>query len=413
MRVILIDWLVGLSEILNISSGSLSLAVHLLDCALTTVIEVTRSRFQLLGSACLWLACKLEEIRFPLALELVRYSNYGFTVQSLTDMEVEVVRALGYDTNIPFRSYFCVHLGRASYLKGEEQALADFLCELSLYDATFSAHDASKVGSAAVHLALQMLRPRVNGGIPADQLWAEGSVTQLHSGFSEDVIVELVLQLRDLHYYFEDACEPHVALLRKWAKPQRHCVSQIGALHESDVCFSTERACEMAVSWIERERLREKSHMTEDLTERMDIESDAVQGEGNGESQSENSTWERQRFQRRADLKSKTPHFRFPTMESSPSQLDDSRSVESFDFALAHQDSDLPSSASEMESASKDAGLLVPSFPWEIRAEGGGRYRCPPSANLAGVQERSDAPWAQSFFCREQQWRGLQSLRFQ
>ena len=64
MRIILLDWLTGISEEHHLSSNTYCLAVQLIDFALT-LLPVKRSQFQLLGCTCLWLAAKLEEVSFP------------------------------------------------------------------------------------------------------------------------------------------------------------------------------------------------------------------------------------------------------------------------------------------------------------------------------------------------------------
>jgi hypothetical protein len=64
MRIILLDWLTGISEEHHLSSNTYCLAVHLIDYALT-LMPVKRSQFQLLGCTCIWLAAKLEEVCLP------------------------------------------------------------------------------------------------------------------------------------------------------------------------------------------------------------------------------------------------------------------------------------------------------------------------------------------------------------
>ena len=62
MRVTLLDWLVKLTDEMNLGSGTYALTIHLIDLALSREVGVKRSQFQLLGCACLLIASKLEEV---------------------------------------------------------------------------------------------------------------------------------------------------------------------------------------------------------------------------------------------------------------------------------------------------------------------------------------------------------------
>ncbi|XP_063108839.1 cyclin-P isoform X3 [Cavia porcellus] len=72
MRALVVDWLVQVHEYLGLAGDTLYLAVHLLDSYLCTG-RVRLQRLQLLGVACLFLACKMEECVLPEVMLLATY----------------------------------------------------------------------------------------------------------------------------------------------------------------------------------------------------------------------------------------------------------------------------------------------------------------------------------------------------
>ncbi|XP_077707840.1 cyclin-P isoform X2 [Canis aureus] len=64
MRALVVDWLIQVHEYLGLAGDTLYLAVHLLDSYLRAG-RVRLHRLQLLGVACLFVACKVEECVLP------------------------------------------------------------------------------------------------------------------------------------------------------------------------------------------------------------------------------------------------------------------------------------------------------------------------------------------------------------
>ena len=70
MRAILVDWLVEVAEEYKLSSDSLYLAVNYIDRFLSSMV-VLRKKLQLVGTASMLIASKLEEIYPPEVSEFV------------------------------------------------------------------------------------------------------------------------------------------------------------------------------------------------------------------------------------------------------------------------------------------------------------------------------------------------------
>lgn len=82
MRAVLVDWLVLLSQKLQLRPETLYLTCHLLDVILSsTVIE--RRQLQLLGVSALFVACKQEEIHPPAAKDLCAVCQNSNSLSSL------------------------------------------------------------------------------------------------------------------------------------------------------------------------------------------------------------------------------------------------------------------------------------------------------------------------------------------
>ena len=64
MRAILVDWLVEVADEFQLDPQTLFLSVAYIDFYLS-LISVTRSKLQLVGTTCMYLAAKLEEMCPP------------------------------------------------------------------------------------------------------------------------------------------------------------------------------------------------------------------------------------------------------------------------------------------------------------------------------------------------------------
>ena len=258
MRIVLIDWLVNISESHKFGLNTYCLAVHLVDFALA-LMPVTRNEFQLLGCTCMWLAAKLEEMCPPMAENLLYVSANCFDANALVQMEQRLIALLGYKPLIPTRNYFSMRFGRAAGLSDKEQALANYLVEVSLFDASLSHIVASKVAAAAVLLAMLIAAvhlPRNKGVVPSESLWSRS--LEHYSEYFEEELVDLVLQLRALHFYFEES-ENHKNIIKKWEKPVYHRVAHVCALRLEDVNFASPAARCVSQAWREDDKVRAKA----------------------------------------------------------------------------------------------------------------------------------------------------------
>merc|ERR1711962_539605 len=130
MRSILIDWLVEVSEEYKLQTETLHLAVNYIDRFLS-YMAVQRSKLQLVGAACMFIAAKYEEIYPPDVGEFVYITDDTYNKRQVLRMEHLVLKVLGFDLSIPTTFLFLNQMCERSKTEDKTKHLAMFLCELS------------------------------------------------------------------------------------------------------------------------------------------------------------------------------------------------------------------------------------------------------------------------------------------
>lgn len=100
MRALVVDWLVQVHEYLGLAGDTLYLAVHLLDSYLRAG-RVRLHRLQLLGVACLFVACKMEECVLPEPASLCLLGAGSFSRAELLRAERRILSRLDFRLHHP------------------------------------------------------------------------------------------------------------------------------------------------------------------------------------------------------------------------------------------------------------------------------------------------------------------------
>ena len=159
MRNVLLEWLSDVSAEYRMQSSTYFLSIRLLDRVLK-LLPIRRTKFQLLGCACLMIAAKLEEMEGPTAENWVFLSDNSFTSIALIEMEDLVLQALDFRIFVHSSYYFMTRLALAAGMTDKEKSYATLLLEIALHDFSISAYERmSKTAAAACHLTLQAMRP--------------------------------------------------------------------------------------------------------------------------------------------------------------------------------------------------------------------------------------------------------------
>lgn len=98
MRKILVDWLVDVHRKFKLRSSTLFMAINLIDRYLQATTEsVTKSRYQLFGITCLFIAAKYEEIYPPGLGDFVYVCADTYSTSHILEMESKVLNTLEFD----------------------------------------------------------------------------------------------------------------------------------------------------------------------------------------------------------------------------------------------------------------------------------------------------------------------------
>ncbi len=89
MRILLIDWMMEVCDEFALSRETYHLACTYTDLYLTRK-NCPIDMLQLLGAACLLLACKVEEIVCPRVKDFAFATDNGFSNSQIIQMEAEI-----------------------------------------------------------------------------------------------------------------------------------------------------------------------------------------------------------------------------------------------------------------------------------------------------------------------------------
>ncbi|XP_067876134.1 G1/S-specific cyclin-D1-like [Heterodontus francisci] len=157
MRSRLAGWMLEVCEEESCEKEVFPLAMNYLDRFLS-VMPLEKSRLQLLGSACLFLASKLRET-LPLSVEtLCAYTAHSSRPEELRTMELLLLNKLKWDIAAPTALEFVEHLIRATGLpRVKEQVVrkhTETFIALCTIDYEFVSYPPSMIGAASLAAAV-------------------------------------------------------------------------------------------------------------------------------------------------------------------------------------------------------------------------------------------------------------------
>lgn len=100
MRGILIDWIVEVHLKFKLLPETLFITVNLIDRFLEKR-NIMRTKLQLVGVTCLFIACKYEEIYPPVLKDFVYITDNAYSKQEIIEMEFEILSVLKFEITIP------------------------------------------------------------------------------------------------------------------------------------------------------------------------------------------------------------------------------------------------------------------------------------------------------------------------
>lgn len=151
VREVLIDWMVDVAVKFHLGTETLFLAVNYLDRYLATA-TISRHRLQLLGTCCLMMAAKLEEIYPPRLDDFAIVTDGACSKGDLLAMEQQVLTALDFKLTASTVLRFFLMFTKIVGLSAQALMTGRYLCELAIskYDSVDFA--ASQVAAGAIYL---------------------------------------------------------------------------------------------------------------------------------------------------------------------------------------------------------------------------------------------------------------------
>ncbi|XP_053122993.1 cyclin-P isoform X2 [Hemicordylus capensis] len=220
MRALTLDWLVQVHEYLNLADDTLHLTVYLMNAYLKAG-KVQVSRLQLLGIACLFLACKVEESTFPDPAQLCFLTEDSFARRELLRMERKVLARLQFELHYPSPLHLLRLLAEVGRCPAEVRHLAMYFLELSWMEVDCLCFEPAQLALAALWLAQRVLGWQApQEGSPKLHLYSESELLRVHPPMAKAALQGASSSLR--------------AIFCKYSRPQKLCISTSPAIAASD-----------------------------------------------------------------------------------------------------------------------------------------------------------------------------------
>jgi hypothetical protein len=219
MRSILVDWLVEVGEEYKLQTETLHLAINYIDRFLS-YMAVQRSKLQLVGAACMFIAAKYEEIYPPDVGEFVYITDDTYNKRQVLRMEHLVLKVLNFDLSVPtthlFISKIIESVPHGAPNKAKLESLANYLSELALVEGqAFLKFSPSLLAASSVAMARHTL------DLPA---WPEHLATR--AGYTLEELKDCFVGLHNVFTKAETNAQQAVRDKYKDSK-KYHAVSEL------------------------------------------------------------------------------------------------------------------------------------------------------------------------------------------
>lgn len=235
MRTILVDWMTEVAEEYKMNSETLFLAVNFIDRYLSTK-TIIRSRFQLLGTAALFISSKYEEIYPPDVHEFVYITDNAYDKNDILAMEAKILQVLDFNISSPTAAYFLrkhlYSIGLELDLPQTVGIMAEYLCYIALLECNpCTSYLPNDIAVSAIILSASLFGIKINLSGETGQVFFPGfTAEQLKAHIVElQSCVDTLNHLRKSVKAENDALfksgKPHTAIFGKFAQPKYYSVS--------------------------------------------------------------------------------------------------------------------------------------------------------------------------------------------
>ncbi|CCD22622.1 B-type cyclin CLB2 NDAI_0A04660 [Naumovozyma dairenensis CBS 421] len=155
-RDILVNWLVKIHNKFGLLPETLYLAINIMDRFLCKEL-VQLDKLQLVGTSCLFIASKYEEVYSPSIKHFASETDGACTEDEIKEGEKFILKTLEFSLKYPNPMNFLRRISKADDYDIQSRTLAKFLLEISLVDFRFIGILPSLCAAAAMFLSRKML----------------------------------------------------------------------------------------------------------------------------------------------------------------------------------------------------------------------------------------------------------------
>ena len=157
MRSILIDWLIDVHLKFSFTDETIYMTVLIIDRYLS-LVEISRSKLQLLGITALMIACKHEEIDLPKVDDFIYITDNAYTRNEVFQMENDVLNKLNFSLLFPSPIKFFEFLANGFDFNNKQLMMGKYLMETFLIDIKSIKYKSSIISCACAYIVMKFFK---------------------------------------------------------------------------------------------------------------------------------------------------------------------------------------------------------------------------------------------------------------
>ena len=157
MRGILIDWLYDIHDKCHYKDETLYQMIWIIDTYLS-MVQVPRTKLQLVGAAALLISCKEHEITFLKLHEIAYLTANAYTTEEIAKMENTILKKLSFNIIAPAPLDFYNIISKAFKFDKKQYLLGKYFLETYLISYESVKYPASVVGVSCAYIVMKFFK---------------------------------------------------------------------------------------------------------------------------------------------------------------------------------------------------------------------------------------------------------------
>ena len=157
MRGILIDWLYDIHDKCHYKDETLYQMIWIIDTYLS-MVQVPRTKLQLVGAAALLISCKEHEITFLKLHEIAFLTANAYTTEEIAKMENTILKKLSFNIIAPSQLDFYNIISKAFKFDKKQYLLGKYFLETYLISYESVKYPASVVGVSCAYIVMKFFK---------------------------------------------------------------------------------------------------------------------------------------------------------------------------------------------------------------------------------------------------------------